>query len=403
MGLIPAQAVVLKKGRERSVLRRHPWIFSGAIEKAPSINNIGETVAVFDSQNSFLAWAAYNPNSQISCRIWSWDESETIADEFLHQRLFSAWNFREDYLRINQDCVTSAIRLVHAESDGLPGLIVDQYEDILVTQFLSAGADYWKKEIVQQIKDITGITKIYERSDVDVRQLEGLPMQVGVLQGEQNPHPVVIHENDIKYRVDTIRGQKTGFFLDQRANRRIVSKFAKGCEVLDCFCYSGGFTCASIAGEAASIISIDSSAEALDMLKANLQLNNYGHAKVDVRQGDVFQVLREFRDRGKFFDLIILDPPKFAQSASQVERAARGYKDINLLALKLLRRNGLLATFSCSGSIDDSLFQKIVAGAALDAGVNARVIQHLHQDFDHPVALNFPEGAYLKGLLIKVV
>jgi 23S rRNA (cytosine1962-C5)-methyltransferase len=281
-------------------------------------------------------------------------------------------------------------------------LIADQFADAIVAQFLSAGADYWRLSIVQSLMEITGIKQVYERSDVDIRQLEGLPLRTGMLQGEFDSDHIMINENGIRFQVDIKSGQKTGFFLDQRANRTLVRKLVKDCDVLDCFCYTGAFTAASLAGGAASVVCVDSSANALAQLRTNLQLNDLNTSKVDALEGDVFRLLREFRDRGKSFDFIILDPPKFAQSVSQVERAARGYKDINLLALKLLRENGMLATFSCSGSVDDVLFQKIVAGAALDAGVKAQIILRLHQDFDHPVALNFPEGAYLKGLLIKV-
>lgn len=402
MSRIDFKHVVLKKGRDRSVIRRHPWIYSGAIDKAPQIRQIGETVAVVSNEGTFLAWAAYNPESQIACRIWSWDESLRISPEFFYQQLKLSYESRKNYILRNQDLDINAYRLVHAESDGIPGLIVDQYAEVIVAQFLSAGADYWRLSILQSLMEITGTKQVYERSDVDIRQLEGLPFRTGMLQGEFDSDKIMINENGIKFRVDIKSGQKTGFFLDQRANRMFVRKFVKDCDVLDCFCYTGGFTAASLAGGAASIVCMDSSANALAQLRENIQINDLDASKVTLLEGDVFRLLREFRDRGKSFDFIILDPPKFAQSVSQVERAARGYKDINLLALKLLRENGLLATFSCSGSVDDALFQKIVAGAALDAGVKAQIILRLHQDFDHPVALNFPEGAYLKGLLIKV-
>jgi 23S rRNA (cytosine1962-C5)-methyltransferase len=302
---------------------------------------------------------------------------------------------------------SDAARLVYAESDGIPGLIVDRYADVLVLQSLTAGSENWKETIADLLLEATGLTTIYERSDADVRELEGLAPRVGPLRGAINHLPLTITENGLKFCVNLETGHKTGFYLDQRLNRQRLRALAKGRDVLDCFCYTGGFTVNALAGGAKSVLSVDASADALALCRENVALNalpadrlsrvqSRGHATLE---GDVFQLLRKFRDEARSFDLIILDPPKFAPTAAQAEKAARGYKDINLLAFKLLRPGGILVTFSCSGGIDAGLFQKIIASAALDAGVEAQIVEHLSQAPDHPVALNFPEGAYLKGLI----
>ena len=293
----------------------------------------------------------------------------------------------------------NALRLIYAESDGIPGLIVDRYDDILVLQSLTAGSEYWKETIADILLEETSLKNIYERSDADVRELEGLPPRVGILRGSTIHSPLTITEYGLKFLVDIERGHKTGFYLDQRANRQRVRTFAQSKDVLDCFCYTGGFTINALAGDAKSVLSVDASAEVLALAKQNIELNNLPIDKVNFLEGDVFQVLRKFHDENRSFDMIILDPPKFAPTAAQAEKAARGYKDINLLAFKLLRPNGILVTFSCSGGVDAALFQKIVAGAALDAGVDAQIIEHLSQASDHPISLHFPEGAYLKGLV----
>jgi 23S rRNA (cytosine1962-C5)-methyltransferase len=297
---------------------------------------------------------------------------------------------------------TNALRLVHGESDFVPGLVVDRYADTLVMQCSSSGVEMWRETLADMLMDLTGAERVYERSEVDVRLLEGLEHRRGPLRGSLPPDRILIQENGLKFWVDVQRGHKTGHYLDQRANREQVRKLAQGRSVLDCFSYTGGFTTYSLAGGAASVCALDASAEALELGRENVAINRLPAGSVEWLQGDVFQVLRTFRDQGRKFDLIVLDPPKFAQTASQAQRAARGYKDINLLAFKLLRSTGLLVTFSCSGGISEELFQKIVAGAALDAGVEAKIHKRLHQGVDHPVALNFPEGAYLKGLVIRV-
>ena len=394
--------LVLKPGREKTVLRRHPWIFSGAVAQLPDTLTMGETVAVTGSDGKFLAWAAYSPKSQIIARIWSWDKEDTIDKRFLFERLRRSID-RRRYLKDNfYGMESDAFRLVYAESDGIPGLVVDKYPGTLVIQILSAGAEYWKDDLVQSLNDLTGIDSVYERSDVDVRKLEGLPERTGILTGSEPLEFIRVVENGLGFRVNIRTGHKTGFYLDQRVNRFEIRKLAQARDVLDCFCYTGGFTCSSAAGNAKSILSVDSSVEALAYTDMNLSDNGLGNGEIELREGDVFSVLRDLRDRGRSFDMIILDPPKFAPTVSNLNKAARGYKDINLLAFKLLRPGGLLATFSCSGGVSAEFFQKIIAGAALDARVEARILKYFSQSPDHPVALNFPEGAYLKGLLIQV-
>jgi 23S rRNA (cytosine1962-C5)-methyltransferase len=289
--------------------------------------------------------------------------------------------------------------LIYAESDNIPGLIVDRYDDMLVMQCLTAGAEYWKETFADLLLEETGLSTIYERSDADVRELEGLESKVGLMRGSILHDPLTITENNLQFRVNLTSGHKTGFYLDQRKNRFRVRELAKDKDVLDCFCYTGGFTVNALAGGAKSVLSIDSSADALELCKENIVLNNLSLDRHTSLEGDVFQLLRKFRDEARSFDTIILDPPKFAPTAAHAEKATRAYKDINLLAFKLLRAGGLLVTFSCSGGIDAGLFQKIVAGAALDAGVDAQIIEHLSQGADHPISLHFPEGAYLKGLV----
>ena len=289
--------------------------------------------------------------------------------------------------------------MIYAESDNIPGLIVDRYGDLLVMQCLTAGAEYWKETFADLLLEETGLSTIYERSDADVRELEGLESKVGILRGTNPQLPITINEHSLKFNINIVAGHKTGFYLDQRKNRLRVRELAKDKDVLDCFSYTGGFTINALAGGAKSVLSVDSSGDALALCKENIALNNLPADKHTALEGDVFQLLRKFRDEARSFDMIILDPPKFAPTAAHAEKATRAYKDINLLAFKLLRAGGLLVTFSCSGGIDAGLFQKIVAGAALDAGVDAQIVEHLSQGTDHPVSLHFPEGAYLKGLI----
>lgn len=393
-------AVILKPGREKSLRARHPWIFSGAIQRVEGDPANGDSVAVRAADGTFLARAAYSPFSQIRARVWSWSEDEIIDAAFFRRRIAAALHARNALLGAD---ATNALRLVHAESDGLPGLVVDRYDRTLVLQVLTAGIERWKSEIVDALVELTGATCVYERSDVDVRKLEGLPEQRGALRGGEPAGPLRIVENGLAFEVDVTGGQKTGFYIDQRENRARLKTMAAGRRVLNCFCYTGGFSLYAMAGGAAQVISLDSSAEALAGAQRNAAMNGFPAEKMEWVEADVFQQLRRYRDSRQSFDLIVLDPPKFAPTAAQVERAARAYKDINLLAFKLLNPGGLLFTFSCSGGVSAELFQKIVAGAALDANVDARIIGHMTQGRDHPVALNFPEGAYLKGLICQVV
>jgi len=395
-------ALILKQGREKSLLRRHPWIFSGAIHHMDEEPASGSTVDLLSFNKQFLARASYSPQSQIRARVWTF-EDETIDKEFFRKRIRSAIAVRfaisPSPLTPLPQGVGNALRLIYAESDGLPGLIVDRYGDVLVLQSLTAGSEYWKETIADLLLEETGLNTIYERSDADVRELEGLEQKVGILRGADPQLPITISEHNLKFNINIAAGHKTGFYLDQRKNRLRVRELSKDKDVLDCFCYTGGFTVNALAGGAKSVVSVDSSADALVLAKENIALNDPSADKSTFIEGDVFQLLRKFRDENRSFDMIILDPPKFAPTAAQAERAARGYKDINLLAFKLLRPGGILVTFSCSGGIDAGLFQKIIAGAALDASVEAQIVEHLSQGADHPVSLHFPEGAYLKGLV----
>jgi len=402
--------LTLKPGREKSLLRRHPWIFSGAIARLDGNPASGETVVLLAADGQFLALAAYSPSSQIRARVWTFDPSEQVDADFFRRRIQRAIQTRlgADLVSTLARAGTSptpsdACRLIHAESDGLPGLIVDRYADVLVLQSLTAGTEYWKEAIADLLLEATGLTTIYERSDADVRELEGLPPKVGPLRGFPPHSQITILENDLKFNVNLETGHKTGFYLDQRLNRQRLRGLAEDRDVLDCFCYTGGFTVNALAGGAKSVLSVDASADALALCRENVALNALPADRHSTLEGDVFQLLRKFRDEARSFNLIILDPPKFAPTAAQAEKAARGYKDINLLAFKLLRPGGILVTFSCSGGIDADLFQKIIASAALDAGVEAQIVEHLSQAPDHPVALNFPEGAYLKGLICRKV
>jgi 23S rRNA (cytosine1962-C5)-methyltransferase len=390
--------LILKPGREKSLLRRHPWVFSGAVARAEGDPEAGDTVAVRAAGGEYLAWAAYSPASQIRARVWSWEEEEHIDGDFLRVRLRRALDARERLIAAD---ASDALRLVHGESDGLPGVIADRYGEVVVLQLLSAGAERWRAELADSVRELTGCACVYERSDADVRELEGLPAKSGVLFGALPVAGLQIREHGLVYGVDVVQGHKTGFYLDQRDNRKRIGELAQGREVLNCFCYSGGFTLNALAGGAVSVLSVDSSAAAIAQAKDNLARNKLDAARAEWQEADVFKYLRTLRDQGRSFDLIVLDPPKFAPTAAFAEKAARGYKDINLLALKLLRPGGLLASFSCSGGISAELFQKILAGAALDAGVEASIVGRFAAAADHPVLLSFPEGDYLKGLLLR--
>jgi len=390
-------SIILKPGRDRPVKRRHPWVFSGAIDSVKGNPEIGDTVEILNSDKEWLARGAYSPNSQIRVRIWSWDQEE-INEAFFQSRISSALKLRES---LREDTTIDAYREVHAESDLLPGLILDRYGPFRVVQFLSQGVERHRETILNVISQLGDTEGIYERSDTDARLLEGLRPEKGLAWGREPPDHMKIKEYDLAFWVDVREGHKTGFYLDQRQNRQLVRNWIAG-DVLDAFCYSGAFSVAALRSGARSIVSGDSSAPALNLTSENLTLNGLQDSDAEQVEADVFKYLRTCRDSRRQFDTIILDPPKFAATGSQVDKAARGYKDINLLAFKLLRPGGTLITFSCSGGVSHELFEKIVADAALDAGVEASIHVVLGQAADHPVRLHFPEGRYLKGLICRV-
>jgi 23S rRNA (cytosine1962-C5)-methyltransferase len=388
--------VTLRPGRDKSLRQRHPWVFSGAIAHVEGVPRAGETVALCAADGTVLAAAAWSPASNIRARVWSFDAGEVIDEAFFAKRIETAVKARSSLL----DAQHEGCRLVHGESDGLPGFVADRYGDVAVVQCLAAGAEAWRDALVAALRGATGCSAIYERSDADVRGLEGLDARVGPIVGVV-ASPLRFLEGGLSFRVDVPRGQKTGFFLDQRDNRARVRALALDRDVLDCFCYTGGFTVAALAGQARSVHAIDSSGDALAIAAANVSDNLLPLQRVRWRDADVFAELRALRDAGAAFDLVVVDPPKLAPTAQHAPKAARAYKDVNLLALKLLRPGGLLATFSCSGGVSAELFQKIVAGAALDARADASIVGRFSASADHPVALNFPESEYLKGLLVR--
>lgn len=394
--------ITLKSGKEKSLLRRHPWIFPTAIDriegKPEEKNKPGATAVILSSSGQFLARAAFSPKSQIRARVWSFNEGEPIDHALIKRRVKKAFAYRAEVIRN-----TDAVRVIFGEADGFPGLVVDWYGGVqghLVCQFQSAGVEAWKVAIVQALIAESSCPNVYERSDASVREREGLPLVTGTLAGKEPEAETLVSENGVRYAVDIKAGHKTGFYIDQRDNRRLVMEHAAGRDVLNCFCYTGGFSLAALKGGAASVMSIDSSGEALDIGRRNVELNGFDTGQAQWRDADVFKTLRALREQGKTFDLIVLDPPKFASSPDHVDRAARAYKDINLLGFQLLREGGLLFTYSCSGAISADLFQKIVAGAANDAKVDARILRRLSAGADHPMTTSFPEGEYLKGLML---
>lgn len=392
-------SIKLKRGRDKSFNRKHPWIFSGAIDSVKEVKVNGETVDIISGDGKFLGYGSYSSQSQISVRVLSFNPDDKIDRDFIHQRIENAIQFREDIID-NES--TNSFRIINAESDLLPGLVVDKYADYLVCQFLSAGAEFWKKEIVEILSNHFKPTGIFERSDSEIREKEGLQQSKGILYGKTPEGLIEIIENGNKFFVDIVLGHKTGFYLDQRDNRKIIQAFSPGAEILNCFSYTGGFSVYALKAGASKVINVDSSAEALSLAEKNFALNEIDSSKYENTQDDVFKYLRKLRDTNKQFDVIILDPPKFAESVSQIEKAARGYKDINLLALKLLKNNGVLFTFSCSGHIVPDLFNKIIADAAADAGREVHILKYLTQSPDHTMLTSFPEGLYLKGFVCKI-
>ena len=389
------KAIRLRAGKERSLLRRHPWIFESAIAKGGG--DTGETVRVESDQGQFLGWAAFSPTSKIRARVWSFDEAQRIDAAF-----FTAACARAVKARTRFDIQSNAMRLVHGESDGLPGLIVDRYGDTLVAQFTSSGVERWKEPIADALLAATGLAKLYERSDASSRALEGLPEATGWLRG-QGEVELVLQEHDWQLAVNIADGHKTGFYLDQRESRKRFADYArrlKFARVLNCYCYTGGFTVAALMGGADHVTSIDSSGPALEKAAANVTLNGFAASRASFMDADVNASLRQFIDQGRSFDAIVLDPPKFAPTVAHAERAARAYKDINRLAFKLLEPGGVLFTYSCSGGISADLFHKIVASAGCDAGVDGYIHERMGGAPDHPMTVNFPEGEYLKGLVV---
>jgi 23S rRNA (cytosine1962-C5)-methyltransferase len=385
----------LKEGKERSLLRRHPWIFDGAIAKGGG--DAGETVRVESHGGQFLGWAAFSPSSKIRARVWSFDETQRIDVSFFAARIANSIRARSLF-----DIKSDGMRLIHGESDGLPGLVVDRYADTLVAQFSSCGAERWKDVIVQTLLAQTGLTRLYERSDASVRSLEGLSEATGWLAGSGDTG-ITIAEHDWKLSLDVAEGHKTGFYLDQRDSRQKFAAYTRRMKferVLNCYCYTGGFTVAALAGGAGHITSIDSSGPALARAQANVALNGFDADRTSWLDADVNASLRQYQREGKTFDAIVLDPPKFAPTAAHAERAARAYKDINRLALTLLAPDGVLFTYSCSGGISADLFHKIVASAGIDAGVDAFISERMGGAPDHPMTVAFPEGEYLKGLIL---
>jgi 23S rRNA (cytosine1962-C5)-methyltransferase len=392
--------LILLPGKERSAFKHHPWLFAGSVGRLEGRARPGDTVEVLADNLRPLGRAAYSPKSQIRARFWTFDAEESIDDAFFKRRIAAAVALRQSLPELRGQ---QGLRLIHAESDGLPGVIADQYGDTVVVQLTSAGADKWRSAIVAGLVKATGCARVYERSDSDVRGLEGLGPTTGWLHGEAPKTPLSIDENGVCLVIDIAGGHKTGFYLDQRENRALLGQLSHGKDVLNCFCYTGGFSLQALAGGAKSVLSIDSSGPALAQAAANLALNPALPAdRAQWQEADVFQALRDFRKAGKLFDLIVLDPPKFAPSAAHADRAAKAYKDINILGCRLLKPGGLLMTYSCSGGIGLEMFQKIIADSALDAGRTARIVRRLAGAADHPVALNFPEGEYLKGLLVQV-
>ena len=392
--------LILSAGKERSLLRHHPWIFATAVAQLDGRARAGDTVTIVAADGRELARAAWSPASQIRARVWSFDAAAIIDHAFFKRRVAAAVARRAGLPELAGQ---QGQRLIHAESDGLPGVVADRYGDTVVVQLTSAGAEKWRDAIVDALAVATGCARIYERSDSEVRGLERLGPETGWRRGAAPEGEIVIEEHGVRYAVDVVGGHKTGFYLDQRENRLLTRQLAAGRRVLNCFCYTGGFSLQALAGGAAAVLSVDSSGPALAAAARNLSLNpQLDPGRAEWRDDDVFETLRELHKAGERFDMIVLDPPKFAPSAAHAERAARAYKDINLFGFRLLNPGGLLLSYSCSGGIGPELFQRIVAGAATDAGVEARILRRLGPGADHPVALAFPEGDYLKGLLCQV-
>ena len=392
--------LVLAKGREKSLLRRHPWVFSGAVSRMEGKARLGETIDIVDAQGKWLARGAFSPESQIRARVWTFDKNEVIDIAFFTRRLQQAQQWR-DWLA-QRDGLDS-YRLIAGESDGLPGVTIDRFGNFLVLQLLSAGAEYQRAAIISALQTLYPQCSIYDRSDVAVRKKEGLELAQGPVVGELPPELLPIEENGMKLYVDIKAGHKTGYYLDQRDSRLATRRYVADKRVLNCFSYTGGFAVSALMGNCRQVVSVDTSQEALDVARMNVELNQLDLSKADFIRDDVFKLLRKFRDQGEKFDVIVMDPPKFVENKSQLQGACRGYKDINMLAIQLLNPGGVLLTFSCSGLMTTDLFQKIIADAAIDAGRDVQFIEQFRQAADHPVIAPYPEGLYLKGFACRVM
>lgn len=390
--------VTLKHKREAPLIRRHPWVFAGSVGRVNGHPEPGQTVEVLGSRGTEFGRGAYSPGSQLRVRMWTFDPGEEVDERFFRDRIGRAVEARR---RLGIDRQTDAIRLVNAESDGLPGLIVDRYGDVIVCQLLTQGAERWRDVILAELGRCLSPATIYERSDAPVRQKEGLAPVNRLAAGQDPPERVEVREGDLRFLVDVRQGHKTGFYIDQRENRALVAEHVSGKSVLNCFAYSGGFAVAALAGGADHVTNVEISGPAVSLCARNLERNGFGGERFDNIEGDVFKVLRSFRDADRRFDAVVLDPPKFTDARQHLDNACRGYKDINLLAIKLLTPGGLLFTFSCSGLVGPELFQKVVFDAALDSGRDVRIVRRMTQGPDHPVALHFPEAGYLKGLVCQ--
>ncbi|CAH3626363.1 TPA: 23S rRNA (cytosine(1962)-C(5))-methyltransferase RlmI [Serratia marcescens] len=390
----------LAKGREKSLLRRHPWVFSGAVQRVEGKALSGETIDILDSQGKWLARGAYSPESQIRARVWTFQKDEEINIDFFIRRLQQAQSWRD---WVAQRDGLDGYRLIAGESDGMPGITIDRFQNFLVLQLLSAGAEYQRPALLSALQHCYPECSIYDRSDVAVRKKEGLPLAQGPVLGDLPPELLPITEHGMKLLVDIQQGHKTGFYLDQRDSRLAARNYSAGRRVLNCFSYTGAFAVSALMGGCAQVISVDTSQAALDIARQNVELNKLDLNKAEFVRDDVFQLLRNYRTQGEKFDLIIMDPPKFVENKNQLASACRGYKDINMLALQLLNPGGILLSFSCSGLMPTDLFQKILADAAVDAGRDVQFIEQFRQAADHPVIATYPEGLYLKGFACRVM
>lgn len=392
--------IILAKGREKSLLRRHPWIFSGAIERVEGKPLSGETLDVFDKGGNWLARAAWSADSQIRGRVWTFDRDEQIDQDFFVRRLQQAQQWRN--VVAARDDLTG-YRLIAGESDGLPGITIDRYDNFLVLQLLSSGAEFQRLNLMNALRECYPEYNIYERSDVAVRKKEGLKQVTGLLHGEEPPKLLPIRENGVQILVNIKEGHKTGFYLDQRESRLAASRYVNGKKVLNCFCYTGAFGLFALKGNCKQVVNVDVSQPALDIARQNAELNGFDMSRAEFVRADVFKLLREYREQGEKFDVIIMDPPKFIENKGQLAGGCRGYKDINMLAMQLLNPGGTLLTYSCSGLMESGLFQKILADAALDAKREVQFVEQFTQAADHPVLSTYPEGLYLKGFACRVI